>query len=172
MNKNLRKTIVIALMIALSAVGAFIKIPSPTGTVAFDSLPAFIGGLLFGGIPGGIIGFLGHLVSAATAGFPLSLPVHLIVGVQMFVIVLIFGWLAKQKWLSQKINLIIAIVVAILLNGIAAPATLIPIFGVAIFFPLMTSLLVGSAANIIFAVVIYLAIKDTKPVKDFTLGDK
>ncbi|MGI6424678.1 MAG: hypothetical protein ACOX2A_05490 [Tepidanaerobacteraceae bacterium] len=45
------KTNTFALMgmfIALSIVGAFIKIPSPTGTVALDSAPGYTAALLLG----------------------------------------------------------------------------------------------------------------------------
>lgn len=41
MNLDPRRIARLAILIALSAVGALIKIPSPVGTVAFDSAPAF-----------------------------------------------------------------------------------------------------------------------------------
>lgn len=88
-----KKLVLLALLTALCAVGGFIKIPSPTGTVALDSLPGFLAAALLGGRGGAAVGFLGHLFSAATVGFPLGLPVHLYVGLQMAVYVSIFGYL-------------------------------------------------------------------------------
>lgn len=46
---QLRKLVVVALLVGMSAVGGFIKIPSPTGTVALDSLPGYLGAVFIGG---------------------------------------------------------------------------------------------------------------------------
>lgn len=46
----------VAILVALSAVGAFIKLPSPTGTVALDSAPGFVAAAAFGPGEGAKIG--------------------------------------------------------------------------------------------------------------------
>ncbi|MCX4473012.1 hypothetical protein C5N14_29500 [Micromonospora sp. MW-13] len=135
----------IAILVALSAVGAFIKLPSPTGTVALDSAPAFLAGAAFSPLEGSIVGALGHLLSALTTGFPLGLPVHLLVAAEMAVFVAIFGLLAR------RVNIWLAIVVGIVLNGVGGAAIMIPIGGVGLFAALVLPLTVGSAINILVA---------------------
>lgn len=136
----------VAILVALSAVGAFIKIPSPTGTVALDSAPGFLAGAAFSAVEGALVGALGHLLSALTTGFPLGLPIHLLVAVEMAVFVAMFAWLIK------KINIWVAAVITILVNGIGGAAIMIPIGGMGIFTALVLPLLVGSAINVIVAV--------------------
>ena len=92
-----RILVLMGLFIALSVVGAYIKIPNPiTSSIALDALPAYLASLLLGGKYGAIIGAVGHLVSATIGGFPLSLPIHLVVAIQMTVIMPIFGWISKK----------------------------------------------------------------------------
>jgi len=90
-----RRVARVAILVALSGVGAFIKIPSPTGTVALDSAPGYLAAVAFSPLEGGVVGALGHLISAATAGFPLGLPIHLIIAAEMFVFAWLFGLLAR-----------------------------------------------------------------------------
>jgi hypothetical protein len=40
------------------------------GSIAFDSMPAFLGAILLGPWFGAFLGVFGHLTSAAMAGFP------------------------------------------------------------------------------------------------------
>lgn len=138
----------VAILVALSAVGAFIKLPSPTGTVALDSAPGFVAAAAFGPGEGAIVGMLGHLFSALITGFPLGLPVHLLVAASMIVWVGVFGIVAR------KINVWAAIPVGILLNGVGGAALVVPIYGVGIFATLVLPLVVGSAINIIIAVAV------------------
>lgn len=138
----------IAILVALSAVGAFIKLPSPTGTVALDSAPGFVAAAAFGPVEGSIVGALGHMFSALITGFPLGLPVHLLVAAATFVWVGAFGWVAR------RVNIWVAIPVGIILNGVGGAALLIPIYGVGIFATLVLPLLVGSTINIIIAVAV------------------
>lgn len=142
---SIRKMVFMALLIALSAVGSNLKIPSLIGTPAFDSLPGFFAAAVLSCKEGALIAALGHMLTALTAGFPLSLPLHLLVAVEMAVSALAFGYLFKKK------HPIIAIAVAIILNGIGAPASFIPIMGAGIFYTLVTPLLIASALNIIGA---------------------
>lgn len=166
MQKKHHNTKFIALMgmfIGMSVVGGFIKLPNPiTSSVAFDSMPAFLATLILGGVPGAIIGFLGHMASAATGGFPLTLPIHLFIGFQMAVIMLVFDYIAR------KFNIVVASLVGVFLNGIVAPACFIPIpnMGMGAFMYLVPALSLASTLNILAAVLIYRAIKNTKPVKE------
>lgn len=143
----------LALFIALSAVGAMLKLPGPTGTVALDSLPGYLGALAFGVGDGMLIAALGHLLSAASVGFPLSIPVHLFIAFQMAVFAAAFGWAGTR-------HLVGGIVLATVLNGVAAPALFVPFpgFGPAFFTAMVVPLLVGSAANVVLAAVVYRAL--------------
>jgi ECF transporter, substrate-specific component len=105
---NIKRLVIISLFIAISAVLSNIKFFS---TVALDSMPAFLAAMLISPLAGAIIGALGHLLSSFTAGFPFTIPMHLFIALQMFIIVWVFGVLFK------KINQFIAILIAIILNG-------------------------------------------------------
>ena len=138
----------IAILVALSAVGAFIKLPSPTGTVALDSAPGFVAAAAFGPGEGAIVGALGHMFSALITGFPLGLPVHLLVAAATVL------WVAAFGFVARKVNIWVAIPVGILLNGVGGAALLIPIYGFGIFATLVVPLLVGSTINVIIAVAV------------------
>jgi riboflavin transporter len=156
--------VLMGLFIAMSVVGGYVKVPNPvTSSVAFDSLPAFLATLVLGGIPGAVVGFLGHMSSAAVGGFPLTLPIHLFIGLQMAIIMLVFGFVAK------RINLILAIIVGIFLNGVAAPACFIlfPSMGMAVFLDLIIPLSIASILNILVASLVYGGIKNAAMVKSF-----
>lgn len=158
---RLKRTVMLSMFIALCFVGAMIKLPSPTGTVALDALPAFLAASLLGPVPGAVTGLLGHLMTAASAGFPLTLPIHLLIGVQMAVIVSIYGFLFKN------VNRVLAVIIAILLNGVGAPAVLmlLPGFGAAFFAAMVLPLSVGSLINILLAYMVHLALEKTKVMK-------
>lgn len=151
-----KQLVLLALFVAMSVVGGYIKLPNPiTSSIAFDSLPAYLSALLLGGIPGAIVGFLGHMASAALGGFPLSLPIHFLIGAQMGLIMLVFSFCAK------KVNLLAAIIICIILNGVACPASLIliPGMGMPVFLGALVPLTVASALNIIICALVYKPIK-------------
>lgn len=151
-----KQLVLIGLFIAMSVVGGYIKLPNPiTSSIAFDSLPAFLSSLLLGGIPGAVVGFLGHMASAALGGFPLSLPIHLLIGIEMSVIMVIFNLCAK------KLNLFIAVIAGIILNGVVTPASLIliPGMGMPVFLAAVLPLTVASALNIIICALVYNPVK-------------
>ncbi|MFC2089039.1 ECF transporter S component [Calditrichota bacterium] len=143
----------ISILISISAVGSLIKIPSPTGTVALDSCTGYFSAAAFGWIEGSIVAGLGHLLSAFTTGFPLGLPVHLYIGLQMSIWVSVF-WV-----IANKINLILAIIVAIILNGVVSSFLIIPFGGVGMATALLLPLIVGSAVNIIIAALAFKIVK-------------
>lgn len=145
---NIKRIILLALMIALSTVGAYIIIPSPIGTVAFDSAPGYLASLLFAGVSGSIVLFLGHLFSAMKNGFPLGM-LHLGIAVLMGVCGLVFAYL------YNKVNSLLGVIVVIILNGIVLDAVLIPFLGYPFFLSMLIPLLLGSAVNVVLAVVIH-----------------
>lgn len=97
---NTKKMVLFATLLALCVIGANIKI---LGSIALDSFPAFLGALLLGPVAGAILGVMGHLVSALLAGFPLSVPLHLIIAIMMALTMYVFGTLylkliASGRW--------------------------------------------------------------------------
>lgn len=133
--------------IALSVAGAFLK---PFGnSIAFDSLPAFLAASMLGPVAGALTGLLGHLISAGISGFPFTLPIHLIVAVEMAIVMIIYAFLAR------KINIVVSAAVAILLNGVAATAVLIPLLGMPFFIAMVGPLTLVSAINVVLAVMLH-----------------
>ncbi|MCK1994610.1 ECF transporter S component [Peribacillus muralis] len=92
---DVRKTSAMALFIALSAVGAMIKIPSPIGSIALDSFPALLAAVILGPVPGAIVAGLGHIISAFIGGMLLG-PFHFLIMAEMAVLVWMFGVLFVQ----------------------------------------------------------------------------
>ena len=74
------KLVYISTLIAISFIGSLIKIQ---GTIALDSMAGFFAALFLGPLSGALVGSMGHLLTALTSGFPLTLPIHLIVALQM-----------------------------------------------------------------------------------------
>nr|WP_132251656.1 ECF transporter S component [Natranaerovirga pectinivora] len=150
---NSRQLAYMGLFIALSFVGAQIKIQ---GSVAFDSMPAFLVALIISPVAGGIVGILGHMLTAVTSGFPLTLPIHMVVGVLMGITCYLFGYLSKK---GKKY---IAVIVAFLLNGPISLGVSAYIMyalgyefaGVALFSFLIVPLSIAAILNIVIAVVV------------------
>jgi len=113
---NTKNLVVAALFIALSLIGSHIKI---FGTIAFDSLPGFLAALILGPFYGAAIGFLGHIFTALSSGFPLSVPMHIVIAASMAMTMLGFGFI--YKLLVDRIpltgTLAITGVAGVLLNG-------------------------------------------------------
>ncbi len=151
-----KQLVLTGMFIALSVVGALIKVPSPTGTVAFDSAPGFAAALLLGPGLGALSAALGHLFTSLFAGFPMTFPIHIIVALEMAAFAAIYGYMGRK-------NLPLAVVAVSILNGVIAPATFIvfPQFGMAFFVSMLVPLLVASAANVIVSALIYKVISGT-----------
>ncbi|MBT2654538.1 ECF transporter S component [Bacillus sp. ISL-18] len=142
------KTIsLLGLMIALSAVGASIKIPAVIDSVALDALPALLAAALLGVRAGAITGALGHLFSALIGGFPLG-PMHLLIAVEMAILVWSFGILFKQN------KRILASLVFIVGNAFIAPVPFIFLMNKGFYFAIVPSLLIGSFLNTVLAVIL------------------
>lgn len=144
----------IAMLVAISMIGAMIKIQ---GSIAFDSMAGFYAAIAISPLAGGLVGLLGHLLSAATAGFPMTLPMHIIVAVEMLAFVYTFGWVYKKapSW--------VAILVATLLNGPLAALIVVPVSialgmpfsGWPLFLAIWIPLTIASFLNILLATLIH-----------------
>ncbi|MGI6424677.1 MAG: hypothetical protein ACOX2A_05485 [Tepidanaerobacteraceae bacterium] len=86
----------------------------------------------------------------------MSLPIHLIIAIEMAVFAGLYGFLGKK-------NLLASIIITSLLNGIIAPATFIflPQFGIAFFTAMLLPLLVASFVNVLISALVYKAIAST-----------
>ena len=150
---HLRNVIIVAAFSALAAVGGLIKLPSPVGSIALDSAPGFFVAGFYSPILGGITGFLGHLASAATAGFPFGF-IHLLIGFLQLCWCYLFGAVVRKG--NSPWALLIAGGAAVLANGIAAPLILAALF--ATFRPILStlipSLLVATAVNVGIAIIL------------------
>ncbi len=143
------KLTLVSSLVALSVVGSYIKIPSPTGTVALDSLPGFVGALSLGYQEGALIAFLGHMLTSLNVGFPLGVLFHLVIAGEMALIALAF------RFLFLRWGYPLAIGVTTALNGVIAPLSLVPFFGWGFFTGIVVSLLVTSAANLVIASLVH-----------------
>lgn len=148
------KLVYAAMLIALSFIGSLIKIQ---GTIALDSMAGFFASLFLGPALGSLVGALGHILTAFTSGFPLTLPIHIIITLQMAVAVYLFGFIYK------KTNGVIAIVSAVILNGPLAVLVLSPITkaldfplnGKAFVYAMIVPLTLASIVNIVLAYIIF-----------------
>jgi uncharacterized membrane protein len=142
-----RKMSLLALFIALSVIGASIKIPSFVGSIALDAFPALLAAVLLGKKRGAIVAGFGHLVSALIAGFPLG-PMHLVIAVEMAVLVWCFGIIYQT---GKKI---IAGLFFILTNSFLAPLPFIFMLGIGFYVSILLSLLIGATFNTIIALIL------------------
>lgn len=152
---------IMAIFIALSAVGAFIKIPSPIGSIGLDSAPGYFAAVAFGPVIGGIVIAIGHLISGAVVGFPLTIPIHLGIAVGMALIAFVFYILGRKG----VVGLVAGVVICALLNSFALGVLLIPIGGTALYVAMILPLLVASAVNLIIAAIAYFALKNSTLLK-------
>ncbi len=145
-----------AMLVGLCYIGALIPIQ---GSIAFDSMPAFFAAIFLGPSLGAMVGFLGHLLTAITSGFPMTVPMHIIVAFQMAFFVYSFGWIYKKS------NYFLAGFTAILLNGPVAALMAVPISvmlqlpfnGWDLFYVLIIPLTLASAANVFLAIILHAA---------------
>lgn len=147
----------VSLLIAFSYLGSLVKIQ---GTIALDALPAYFGALLLGPLAGAGIGFMGHLLTAMTSGFPMTLPLHLFVAFSMALTVGLFGVAA------QKTNLPFAAAVGTLFNGplsTLGASYLAALLGMGfagkvMFYALILPLTLTSLVNILGGIAMYKAV--------------
>ncbi|MCM0623015.1 ECF transporter S component [Lysinibacillus sp. OL1_EC] len=145
--QKLRKLILTAMVAAICAVGAMIKVPAFISTAALDSAPAFLGVVFLSPILAGVAGLIGHFITALTAGFPLG-PLHIIIAVEMLIVVWVFGVMHKKGMHFWKWP------VALVLNGIVAPLPFYFIISPAFFWGALGSILMATVINLIIVAVV------------------
>lgn len=154
--RNVKRLAIMAIFIALSAVGALIKIPSPVGTIGMDSASGFFCALAFGGLEGAVVISLAHLLTSAIVGFPLTIPVHIYIAFQMAL------WALVYRWVNKQLGLIPAVIAGILLNGVVSSFAMLPIMGMGGVMGVLPFLVVGSALNVIISAIAYKVIKGSR----------
>jgi len=150
---KVKRAAYIAIFIALSAVGAMIKIPSPVGTIGLDSAPGFFCALSFGYIEGAAVIFIGHLLTAGFVGFPIGLPLHLFIGLQLAL------WAIVVRFIKQKLGLWSAVLCGVILNGVVSSFTMFFVGGMGAVIGIMPFLIAGSLFNILIAAIAYKGLK-------------
>ncbi|AJK88173.1 MULTISPECIES: ECF transporter S component [Lysinibacillus] len=145
--QKLMKWILTAMVAAICAVGAAIKVPAFISTAALDSAPAFLGVVFLSPLLAGVAGLIGHFISALTAGFPLG-PLHVIIAIEMFTVVWIFGVMHKKGMHVWKWP------VALVLNGIVAPLPFYFIISPAFFWGALASIFIATAINLMIVAVV------------------
>jgi len=145
--QKLRKLILTAMVAAICAVGAMIKVPAFISTAALDSAPAFLGVVFLSPILAGAAGLIGHFITALTSGFPLG-PLHIIIAVEMLIVVWVFGVMHKKGMHFWKWP------VALVLNGIIAPLPFYFIISPAFFWGALGSILMATVINLIIVAVV------------------
>lgn len=149
---KLRKLILMALFIAISFIGANIKI---AGSIAFDSMPGFLGALMLGPIYGAVIGAIGHFLTAATSGFPLSLPVHLLIMVDMALTMYVsraFYKIFSKK--NKRLAIVISGTAGVIINGPISVFICMPLVGKGIL-AMLPILCLAAFLNVLIADLVY-----------------
>lgn len=154
-----RRVAIIAVFVALSAVGALIKIPSPIGQIGLDSFPGYFCALAFGFPEGAIVISIGHLLSAAVTGFPLTIPFHLAIAVSMAGVACVFRLVGRK---GTIVAVVIAVIVGSLLNSFGLALWLLPLGGWGLYVANIVPLLIASAINAAIAAIAYFALRNTK----------
>lgn len=93
---KLRLLTLAAMFAALSAIGAFVKIPVGVGSAALDTVPALVSAAFLPPVYAGAASFIGHLSSSLYAGFPFG-PLHLLIAAEMFLILFVFTKLHQAR---------------------------------------------------------------------------
>ncbi|WP_086313476.1 hypothetical protein A5821_000981 [Enterococcus sp. 7F3_DIV0205] len=147
MTKRLTLT---AMFIALSVIGSMIKL---TGSIALDSLPGFVGTVFLGPSIGFLLGSFGHLTSAAIAGFPLTIPVHVITAFLMGCCLFCYGIIREKLTKKYSINRFLSVFIAYLINTPLSLLLLYPLLGNVVYM-LFIPLSVASLLNFLLAEVV------------------
>ncbi|TQR21136.1 ECF transporter S component [Psychrobacillus vulpis] len=93
---KLRLLTLAAMFAALSAIGAFVKIPVGIGSAALDTVPALVSAAFLPPAYAGAASLIGHLSSSLYAGFPFG-PLHIIIAAEMFLILFVYTRLHQAR---------------------------------------------------------------------------
>jgi uncharacterized membrane protein len=154
-----KRLAVMAVFIALSAVGSLIKIPSPVGTIGLDSAPGYFVALAFGGPEGAVVIALGHILTSAVVGFPLTIPIHLAIAVLMAL------WALLYRLIGKTLGLVPAMIIATVLNGVVSSFIMYPLGGMGAVLGVMPFLVVGSVINVVLSGIAYQALQKSSLLK-------
>ncbi|ARI78553.1 ECF transporter S component [Halobacillus mangrovi] len=142
----MKRFVLLALFVSLSAVGGFIKIPLGLGSIALDAAPALAASIILGPLGGAVVGGLGHFLSALTGGFPLG-PFHLFIAGEMALLYAIFYYLYSiQKWIGS--------IFFWFGNSLLLPLPFYFLMSAAFYYTLVPALLIGSVINLILFMVV------------------
>lgn len=129
---NIRTITTYAILIALCAIGG--QIHFGVYSIGFDSSPAFVGALMLGPVAGAVLGALGHIATAASTGFPLSVPIHVAIGLVMAGTGASIGYITKR--MTSSFSYVVSGIVGYIINvgiGITVIAWMMQSIKVAIF---------------------------------------
>lgn len=138
----------IGLMIALSFILSYIKF---FGSIALDSLPAFLALLVWKDRKTAYIAAMGHMFTAISSGFPFGMITHILIALLMFVTMWIASILIVKS--SQKIALLFVYIS----NALIMPLCIfIAIdWSLSLYITLVSALSVAVVINIVLALVLY-----------------
>jgi uncharacterized membrane protein len=149
-----KKLAYMVVFLALSMVGAAIKIPIGMSSIALDSAPALLAAITLGPLAGAVVGGIGHLLSAFLGGLPLG-AFHILIGIEMGLILYLFGYLSKRKLVAVSFGFFI------LCNTVVAPLPFYFLLSPAFYWTILFPLFIGSACNSGIAAVVY------KPLENY-----
>lgn len=146
----------IAIFTALCAVGSLLKIPSPVGSLAFDSAAGFFAALFFGAFEGAAVAGIGHMTTAVISGFPLGY-LHIPIAVGMALAGASVGLINKthKKW-GFIPALAVGVTVNTLFTFVVAPD---PNYGLAIALAFVPFVFTAAVLNAVVAGLVYVSIR-------------
>jgi len=148
----------IAVFTTMSVIGAFIKFPSPIGTIAFDSCPGYFSTLAFGYFEGVLVAGMGHIVTSMNVGFPLGI-LHVAIALFMMLVMVLFRFTYDYFPVKHgDLNLIVSVIIAATLNGFGA-LIFSPILGWSFALMITPTLMLASYVNAIIASIIFRFVK-------------
>lgn len=161
MKNNTKKITIVALMISLSIIGGSVKL---LGSIALDSFPAFLTTIILGPQMGMIVAFFGHMTSAMFAGFPNTLPIHLLIATLMVLCVFMYS-LVREKWSKRPLlSKVLSIIVAYVINVPLDLIILYPVLGDVVYV-LFIPLTIATLINLFLTELVY-AVLPSK-IKEF-----
>lgn len=145
---------IVALFVALAFVLSNVRL---YGSIAFDSVPAFLALLLWKDYKAGLIGGLGHIFTATLSGFPFGQITHALITILMFVMLIIAAKMIK-KW-----SVVVTFIFIYICNALLMPFTIFVMtpFDINAYLLLVLMLTLALIGNFIVTFVLY---KPTKAV--------
>ncbi len=146
----------IAIFTALCAVGALIQIPSPVGSLAFDSAAGFFAALFFGAFEGAAVAGIGHMATAVVTGFPLGY-LHLPIALGMVLAGAAVGFINKtHKTWGFVPALAVGVTINTLFTFVVVPD---PNYGLALALAFIPFVFSAAVLNVVVAGLSYVGIR-------------